>query len=419
MVIASSSRRTDRRARRGRSPGEQRPRGRWAPRRWRCPSSTRRRRTLSRGASRTSAPICATGSRRSGRNLLPAFRRGARPSARATCEPSFSTLCVRGRRPARAGDDRRGMVPGSHLGHVAHYIAHHTDRPVAIVPADSPPFGLRRVVIGVDGSSGSRAAVEFACQLGTAGSEAFTVVHAYLPRAEGGVRRDRGDWREETEWSCRAWAQPLEGRGQVLRTVVDEGEPSRLIAETARTEDAGFVVVGTRGRGALRGLRLGSVALEAAAALEPSRRPRPASRLTESPERRDRIARLLIEPVRPATSRGRASGREAPPWSPIRACQGRPSRTERRVDWEPDGPRNRRSGFAAPKVAATRFGDLVDIVANGRTSQTRAEPPCGPAPQRRLWASALRRRLSAARWQSGAPLSLTMSSSRRPPRARQ
>ena len=159
------------------------------------------------------------------------------------------------------GSTGAGWFPALHLGHAAHYVAHHTDRPVAIVPVDDVPFDLGRVVIGVDGSSGSRAAVEFACQLGAAGCEGFTVVHAYLPRAEGGVRRDRADWRDETERSCREWAHSLDGRGPILRTVVEEGEPSRVIAETARTEEAGFVIVGTRGRGGLRGLRLGSVAL--------------------------------------------------------------------------------------------------------------------------------------------------------------
>jgi nucleotide-binding universal stress UspA family protein len=159
------------------------------------------------------------------------------------------------------GSTGAGWFPALHLGHAAHYVAHHTDRPVAIVPMDNAPLGLGRVVIGVDGSSGSRAAVEFACQLGAAGCEGFTAVHAYLPRAEGGVRRDPADWRQETERSCREWAHPLEGSGPILRTVVEEGEPSRVIANTARTEEASLVVVGTRGRGALRGLRLGSVAL--------------------------------------------------------------------------------------------------------------------------------------------------------------
>jgi nucleotide-binding universal stress UspA family protein len=64
------------------------------------------------------------------------------------------------------GSTGAGWFPALHLGHAAHYVAHHTDRPVAIVPVGNVPFDLRRVVIGVDGSSGSRAAVEFACQLG-------------------------------------------------------------------------------------------------------------------------------------------------------------------------------------------------------------------------------------------------------------
>ena len=53
-----------------------------------------------------------------------------------------------------------GGLPGLRLGSVTDMLAHHTTRPLAVVPA-TPLVGVRRIVLGVDGSEGAAAAVSW------------------------------------------------------------------------------------------------------------------------------------------------------------------------------------------------------------------------------------------------------------------
>jgi nucleotide-binding universal stress UspA family protein len=58
------------------------------------------------------------------------------------------------------------------------------------------------------------------------------------------------------------WCKPLRDSGLPYRTVLKDGRPASLIAETAESVDADLVVVGRRGLGGVAEVLLGSVSHE-------------------------------------------------------------------------------------------------------------------------------------------------------------
>ena len=169
------------------------------------------------------------------------------------------------------GSRGRGAVRSALLGSVALHCATHARCPVIVVhPADVGRPQRSRIVVGVDGSDRSRAALVAAVdEAGRRGAEVVAVA-AY----------DFGDWRdlptvvlpsvEELRAGVLRGAEEMvrevlagSGRPGVptphVRTEVMRGAAADLLVEVA--EEADLLVVGNRGRGALRGLLLGSVAL--------------------------------------------------------------------------------------------------------------------------------------------------------------
>jgi nucleotide-binding universal stress UspA family protein len=129
-------------------------------------------------------------------------------------------------------------------GSAAMTLAVRAGVPVVVVrpglPDAAPGPSAGRVVAGVDGTALSEAAVDFAFAEARVHGCGVTLVHA--------VDREAG--RAEGE----ATLAPLAGRGEDVRTVVAASHP--LIAESA---GARMLVVGSRGRGGLGGMLLGSV----------------------------------------------------------------------------------------------------------------------------------------------------------------
>lgn len=155
-----------------------------------------------------------------------------------------------------AGDDAAMIVIGSASllamddladGSTAMAVAVRASIPVVVVrpelPDAAPGPSAGRVVAGVDGTPLSEAAVEFAFAEARNHGCGVTLVHA----VEHEGRRHAAE----------AMLAPLAARGDDVRTVVATGIASHaLIAESA---GARMLVVGSRGRGGLGGMLLGSV----------------------------------------------------------------------------------------------------------------------------------------------------------------
>ncbi|GAA1462626.1 universal stress protein [Nocardiopsis exhalans] len=151
-------------------------------------------------------------------------------------------------------------------------LAARADCPVAVVPgtgAAKPSGPPRRIVVGVDGSENSRRALAFAlAEASLVEDGSVVVVHSWqVPLPFDSASLARGGWsppdelldQRSQEMVADMLAQVTDGRSEsvgvrVLRSAKD---PAESIVEAGTTAD--LIVVGSRGRGSVRGLLLGSV----------------------------------------------------------------------------------------------------------------------------------------------------------------
>ena len=157
----------------------------------------------------------------------------------------------------------RGAVTSFVLGSVSRDVAGRTAGPTVVVPAHRHAPGTR-VVVGIDGSDEAFHAAVFAFDearlrgvrlrvvqavTGSIAERSPDLVQAYVPEVELGAARERlSDWA--------AWWAPRYPDVDVA-VAARAGEPADVL--TAAAGDAGLLVVGSRGRGRVRGFLLGSV----------------------------------------------------------------------------------------------------------------------------------------------------------------
>jgi nucleotide-binding universal stress UspA family protein len=156
-----------------------------------------------------------------------------------------------------------GRHAALHLGSLAHYLAHHTVGPLAIVPIGGAATDVDRIILGIDGSTGSAAAVLWCADVAAAVGAEVLAVCAVEPHARPLFRAD-GRWREAAEAAISSeWVEPLRAAGVALRTrVVDGAHPLAALARAATEDDASLLVVGTRGLSEIGGVRLGRLPLQ-------------------------------------------------------------------------------------------------------------------------------------------------------------
>ena len=150
------------------------------------------------------------------------------------------------------------LLSGVVLGSVSQHVTRHSSCPVVVVRAPYHP-DADRVVVGVDGSTGSRKALEFAFDHASRSGSPITAVHAWRNAARG----DTGEGLvEEIRAAERVLAEALAGFADQYPDVKVTTEaipvvPQRVLADASQS--ASLVVVGSRGLGAFAGLLLGSV----------------------------------------------------------------------------------------------------------------------------------------------------------------
>jgi nucleotide-binding universal stress UspA family protein len=125
----------------------------------------------------------------------------------------------------------------------------------------------KRILVGVDGSEASQRAAALACDiargLGARVTLACCMPPVYVPpeaefHAEyvSAVQKANKDWGDgvlrDTREKLGASAVPVDG-------LLLDGDPARVIAELAREPDVVIVAVGSRNRGAMSRVLLGSV----------------------------------------------------------------------------------------------------------------------------------------------------------------
>ena len=153
------------------------------------------------------------------------------------------------------------------LGSVALNIIHRSHVPVIVVPANPTTEvgpAMKKIVVGVDGSPGSLEALEWAYGEALVSGSDLTAVHGWIYPYAGtrsGVSEPRTqmqlDAMEELKTSLESLGPRMTGGSIHVHARLVEQSPAEALLEESK--DADLVVVGSRGRGALRASLLGSV----------------------------------------------------------------------------------------------------------------------------------------------------------------
>ena len=174
----------------------------------------------------------------------------AGPPARVLCEHSGpATLVVVGARG-------HGRLAGLLLGSVAWQLAGHGQGPIVIVrgPARRPNDAPGPVVAGVDGSAASPAVLQLAGEEAALRHVPVLAVCALAdaPASLGGARQ------VEEEFTSMLTRWEKQHPGVTVLRHVSQGSPRAALLEAGA--EAQMIIVGTRGRGGIPGMTLGSAA---------------------------------------------------------------------------------------------------------------------------------------------------------------
>jgi nucleotide-binding universal stress UspA family protein len=125
-----------------------------------------------------------------------------------------------------------------------------------------------RIVVGVDGSSAGKHALEWTARMAkTLHAQVIAVYALDLPVAlpdPYAIPFYLDDkWRAGLQSDFEnKWCRPLKTAKVPYRTILEEGRPASVILDVAQREKAELIVVGRRGRGEVAELLLGSVSHE-------------------------------------------------------------------------------------------------------------------------------------------------------------
>lgn len=175
----------------------------------------------------------------------------------AVAEREGADLIVVGRAGTSAG-------PGLfHIGSMAEYLAHHSNRPLAVI-GGAVNLTVRSVLVGVDGSEPSHAALRWVRELAAVSEKRIVAAAVEEPYLEWTPETSPENWRRGTEQRIRnELAVELAEAGLGFTALALRGlNVADALLLAAKDERADIVVVGLRGLGGFSGLRVGGVALK-------------------------------------------------------------------------------------------------------------------------------------------------------------
>ncbi len=141
------------------------------------------------------------------------------------------------------------------LGGVSDAVAAHAHGPIAVISDEAHENPAGPVVVGVDDSPASAAAIELAFDAAQVRGVPLVAIHTWEAPP---YRQDAYDFADHvTAMVDDVLAGPAEAHPKVTVDIqIARGRPHQALVDASK--DAGLVVVGSRGRGGFAGLLLGS-----------------------------------------------------------------------------------------------------------------------------------------------------------------
>lgn len=160
------------------------------------------------------------------------------------------------------GSQGHGWAADSARRSVSQALARQAPCPVVVVRAAASPAA--RIVVGVDGSEESRAALEFACRRASLTKETVVASHAWKPGPvnvdlRGQLSRKLAERSLAAERALAEYVAQLHADHPAVELEMETIALPPALALTEASATASLVVTGSRGHSVLTGLLLGSV----------------------------------------------------------------------------------------------------------------------------------------------------------------
>ena len=124
----------------------------------------------------------------------------------------------------------------------------------------------RQIVLGLDGSAGAAAALDWCLEYAPLLDAEIIAVHVldfgpqyFVPATVAALQPPIGEVRAAHREMLEKWVQVLRDAGVEHRTKLATGQPAEALEKIATEQNAELIVVGRRGHGGFAELLLGSV----------------------------------------------------------------------------------------------------------------------------------------------------------------
>jgi nucleotide-binding universal stress UspA family protein len=155
------------------------------------------------------------------------------------------------------GSRGRGGFAGLLLGSVSQECVEYSPCPVVVVRTDRQIADGDMILVGKDGSPGAQRALEWAHALAGATGATVSAVHAWRATASERPPRLAQRLRTRAERTVKGWTQEVSDE---IESHEIEGDPRDVLVNATQRFDPALTVVGRRGEGGVRSMRLGSTA---------------------------------------------------------------------------------------------------------------------------------------------------------------